>query len=527
MGKRDAMSPVKHTSSIVANGSVNINGKTSGKVGKESNGSEGNSVHVANGERRVDNKGKDNDGDDGGLESKSNSVDHVGGSSSLATVGNLTDRGVRVRSVVLGDKTNDQTSNSSHDDTGRGSEGGEGKNGASNNVVELELVREVELSGSVDGGDHDDGGTDELNLEGSFDIGLSLDSLDVSSNEGADQANKDTNSRDNDGEAHGVPSTGNTDAASDDKSGASRFSETSEKIGSHTGDITDVVTNIVSNSGGVTRVILGDSVDDLSDQVGTDISSLGVDTSTNTAEHGNDGASKTVSGKTLSEQDPVSRGGVVDAEDKHGGVQHEHTKTAKGETHDGTGTEGGVEALSPSGLLGRDGGTDVGVDSDLHSQVATGHGGEGSEKETDGSEETAGHIPPGTPADKDEDNHRKDETKPETDGVFGAKEALGSLVDGLIDLLETLCGFFLVSVAKKTFGFAGATRFDGDFGDNQKIGQGPEEGDHPGDENQPGCGRLQASINSHDKKVRWFWLGQMPMRIGNANRHARQQSRPI
>jgi hypothetical protein len=490
---------VKRTSSIVANGSVNINGKTSGKVGKESNGSEGNSVHVANGERKVDDKGKYNDGDDGGLESKSNTVDHVGGSSSLASVGNLTNRCVRMRSVVLGDETNGQTSNSSHDDTGSGSEGREGENGASNSAVELERVREVVNGGTVDGGDHENGGADELHLEGRFDIALSLDSLDVSSNEGAEQANKDTNSRDDNGEAHGVPSTRNTDAASDDKSGASRFSETSEKIGSHTGDITDVVTNIVSNSGGVTRIILRDSVDDLSDQVSTDISSLGVDTSTNTAEHGNDGTSKTVSGKTLSEQDPLIRVGVVHAEDNHSGVQHEQTKTAKGETHDGTGTEGSVEAFGPSGLLGRDGGTDVGVDSDLHSQVATGHGSEGSEKETDGSEETAGHIPAGTPADKDENEHRKNSTKPEADGVFSAEETLSSLVDGRIDLIETLCGFLLVSVAKKTFSLAGTTRFDGDFSDDQELGQGPYEGDHSSDDNQSRCG-LQASINRHENR---------------------------
>jgi hypothetical protein len=71
---------------------------------------------------------------------------------------------------------------------------------------------------------------------------------------------------------------------------------------------------------------------DLSDKVGTDISSLRVDATTHTSEHSNDGSTQSVSSQRLSQQDPVLGGWVVQLEDEHGTVEHEDTKTAKCET---------------------------------------------------------------------------------------------------------------------------------------------------------------------------------------------------
>lgn len=47
---------------------------------------------------------------------------------------------------------------------------------------------------------------------------------------------------------------------------------------SHSSDISDVVTDIVSNDSGVARVILAETGLHLSGKISTDISSLGVDT---------------------------------------------------------------------------------------------------------------------------------------------------------------------------------------------------------------------------------------------------------
>ena len=95
--------------------------------------------------------------------------------------------------VVLGNETNDETTNRSHGDAEPRLPGVEVEVLVANRGLEGELWRK-EVDGSVvDGRDHEDSSTDELNLEGLFDLILCLDGLNVGGNEGADQADKDTN----------------------------------------------------------------------------------------------------------------------------------------------------------------------------------------------------------------------------------------------------------------------------------------------------------------------------------------------
>jgi hypothetical protein len=110
--------------------------------------------------------------------------------------------------------------------------------------VEFKRLWQVVNGGTVDSGDHESSGTNELQLEGLFDIALNLHSTEISGNEGANQTDKDTNSRDDDREDHGIPSTRNSNAASDDKSGACGFGETSEKIRSHSSNISNIVADL-------------------------------------------------------------------------------------------------------------------------------------------------------------------------------------------------------------------------------------------------------------------------------------------
>mmetsp|Transcript_17194 Transcript_17194/g.39729 ORF Transcript_17194/g.39729 Transcript_17194/m.39729 type:complete len:94 (+) Transcript_17194:1213-1494(+) len=90
-----------------------------------------------------------------------------------------------------------------------------------NSRLELEASGKVVNGSVVDSRDHDNSGTDKLNLQGAFHIGFLLHGPDVSSNERAQQANANTDCRNDDGEDEGVPSSGDSDAASDDESGAS------------------------------------------------------------------------------------------------------------------------------------------------------------------------------------------------------------------------------------------------------------------------------------------------------------------
>ena len=50
-----------------------------------------------------------------------------------------------------------------------------------------------------------------------------------------------------------------------------------EQVGRHAGAVADVVAHVVGDRGGVARVVLGDALLDLADQVGADVGRLGED----------------------------------------------------------------------------------------------------------------------------------------------------------------------------------------------------------------------------------------------------------
>jgi hypothetical protein len=66
--------------------------------------------------------------------------------------------------------------------------------------------------------------------------------------------------------------------------GAGGLSERTEKIGSHTGNISDVITDVIGNGTWVVDIIFFKILHGLTDEIGTDISSFGVDTSTDSTE---------------------------------------------------------------------------------------------------------------------------------------------------------------------------------------------------------------------------------------------------
>ena len=350
--------------------------------------------------------------------------------------------------VVLGDQTDNQSTDGSHGDAHSRHPGSEFELTRPHGLDNLERLWQEEDTGVVDGGNHQDGRGDELDLQSLFDLVLGLDGLDVCGNEGADQANKDTNRGNAHGEDHGVPSTRNTDAAADDESSAGTFRKGSKQVTAHTGDVSHVVTDVIGNGGRVARIVLWDAVHDLSNEIGTHIGGLGVDSSTDATKHGNHGTSQTVSRDGLGQVDPLVGARVVQSEDQQGDVEHQQTHGAEGESHDGTRAKGRVEAGRPAGLLRRDGGAYVAVDGHFHAQVATRHGSKGSEQEGDGRKGTSCHVPAGSPRNENQNDDTKDHDKPETDGVLGTQEGLGTLVDGFVDLLETHRLLGIVAVAR-------------------------------------------------------------------------------
>ena len=65
-----------------------------------------------------------------------------------------------------------------------------------------------------------------------------------------------------------------------------------EKVGGHTGAVTDIVADIVGNNCGIARVVLRDSGFDFTDQIGAHVCRLGVDAAAEARENRDQRAAK-------------------------------------------------------------------------------------------------------------------------------------------------------------------------------------------------------------------------------------------
>lgn len=178
------------------------------------------------------------------------------------------------------------------------------------------------------------------------------------------------------GGAHALGGGGN------DQSGAGRLSEGSEKIGAHTSNVTNVITDVVSNSAWVLRGVLGDVAINLTGEIGTDISSLGVNTTTDSSEESDGGATETVSRDELEEMLDLHVGCWVEGSlvGKDEDLKNEESEADEAESEDLTALEGDNESFE-SVPVAKIGGLDVGDGSNDHADVATKHGGAGTDEE--------------------------------------------------------------------------------------------------------------------------------------------------
>jgi hypothetical protein len=221
--------------------------------------------------------------------------------------------------------------------------------------------------------------------------------------------------------------------SSNHEASAGGLSEGAEEISAHTGHVTDVVTDIVSDHSRVSGIVFRNTMDDFADKVSAYISSFGVDTTTNSSEENNRGATKAISRDTVHHELIVIKGEVssVDSKEQH---EDENAQGAKGETHHTTSIEGHIEAVSPAWSHSLNGGSHIGEDSHSHANVATQDRGESStSKGKEGKE--AIHNGGFGPGNKDENDQSEDDHKIQADHVFGMKEGFGSLLNHGIDLV--------------------------------------------------------------------------------------------
>ena len=226
--------------------------------------------------------------------------------------------------------------------------------------------------------------------------------------EGGDNGSKNAAGCDNEGEDNTVGGVGNSDST-EGHCGDDSTDIALKQVSTHTGDIADIVADIVSDNSGVTRVILGDACLDLTDEVSTDIGCLGVDTAADTGKQSDRGSTE----REAEEDIQIVENQVQNACAEKAEADNAHT-------HDRAAGEGNRQSLVHAAFTGSVCGADICLGGDIHADVA-GENGECC---------AAQEANSGDPAVKaeaycDEQNSNKDSKDP----ILGKEESASAITD--------------------------------------------------------------------------------------------------
>ena len=134
--------------------------------------------------------------------------------------------------------------------------------------------------------------------------------------------------------------------------------------------------DVVGDGGGVARVVLGDALLDLADQVGADVGGLGEDAAADPHEHCQHGGAEAEALQHLRS--------VADV-DQHHDRGAEQAEAGGGQPDRAAGPEGDLHGLLPAAVtVGRGGDPDVGPGGQPHAEVADRRGERRAEQESDG-----------------------------------------------------------------------------------------------------------------------------------------------
>ena len=370
------------TAGVVGNRAVGIGGESDTEGGQHTNSGDGDTVQasgvsasnvVAGQDSRDNDDSRREDGDHTNAETLD---DDSRGTTSRTSVGDGLGRAVRVGRAEFSGFTDEDTGDETNDDAAKVS------------VAEVGTVEE-NLNARDGQDNHEDGGRVDATVEGVEKVRLGSIVLGGDGPE-ADDGGEDTEASDPERQRQFSVVGGESGASNDGTA------EGLEKISTHTGDITNVVTNVVGDGGRVAGIIFRNVGFNLTDKIGADVSGLGVDTTGDTRKEGNGGGAETetrevtngithVDDRTghratvgTSDNAAVLRGGKDVEEDG----QTEDTVRDDGEAHDGTTGERDLESLVQARARGFHG-LDVGLRCNLHASPASARGERGADEEAE------------------------------------------------------------------------------------------------------------------------------------------------
>ena len=197
-----------------------------------------------------------------------------------------------------------------------------------------------------------------------------------------------------------------------------------KEIRSHSGNVTDVVTDIIRDDCGISRVVLRNVVFYLTDEVSAYVRGLRIDTAADTGEKSNGGGSETVT-----EED------VSIARDQINHTDTQKTESDHGESHDSSAVVSDSESFGHTGSTGSVGGANICIRRDAHTEEA----GKCREDRTD--QETYCGDPV---TDSDTDDNKEYRRKYHKYLVFRKEECIGAFADRTRNLHHAVGSFRLL-----------------------------------------------------------------------------------
>ncbi len=186
--------------------------------------------------------------------------------------------------------------------------------------------------------------------------------------EGADEGADYTGYGESYGKEHAVP--GITGSGGESEGGEDGADIGLVKVSAHTGNVADVITDVIGDGGGVAAVILGDACLNLTDEVSANVRSLGVNAAADAGKQSHEGSAHAVHDHNIGNLGGIKSADILQAEEPEGNV--EHTEADDGEAHNGTGGESNAKTLVET--LGRSlRGTGIGVRGYLHADKTGEH----------------------------------------------------------------------------------------------------------------------------------------------------------
>jgi hypothetical protein len=511
-----------NTTSVIRDGAISIDSQTNAQVGEHTEGSEGNTEKTEESVGDISGDGEEDDGVDARKVTEGETVDDVGGSTGLAGFSDFLDGLIVVGGIVFSEDTNDETNDQTRDGADEGvgdiefiiSDGGGAFRGEDDVLVSLEISTSlgsdiatdvnIQEGGNVQGEDKEDGGDDELISESLFNLFVFIDLHDVGTEDRASQTSKDGKSTQHEGiEKVGISVisaiSGNSSlsisaqvkggeislaggSSKDDQRSAGSFSERTEKIRSHTSDITDVVTDVISDGGGVLGGIFREILFDFTDEISTDISSLSVDTTTDSSEKSHSRTTETVTSNgfvefingniTIKGISSIVGGSQQDSSVDHDdGDEDEEGEGGKGETHNATSLVSNSESFRQR-VLSSESGSVVGIDGDSHTNETTDDRGDSTEQEGKSSVESAIDT-----IDGELDKNEEDDAEDSHDLVFLEEESVSTSSDVFTDINHEI-DFISSTFVGEGDVFTGSTFLKVDSLNLQEVKEGPQETDN-------------------------------------------------